>query len=159
MATAVEMKAETAHILPGLAGKFEMTHNKPVLQNVLLKNYNLAAGQEKRLLPHLDVKAWDRLHFHIGRDAKSIAGLEVRILFATPMPGMHCGALLADSTVWFEEGVTEREFKYTIPSNYNGTGFVMSVPVVAPQLYDVILKNTGRQDLDTLYVTVMSQEI
>jgi hypothetical protein len=35
----------------------------------------------------------------------------------------------------------------------------MSVPVVAPQLYDVILTNTGTQPLTTIYVTLMAQEI
>jgi hypothetical protein len=32
------------------------------------------------------------------------------------------------------------------------------VPAVAPQLYDVILRNTGSQPLDALYVTLMAQE-
>ena len=95
----------------------------------------------------------------IARDAKSIAGMKVRILFGMPMAGTHCGALLADSTVWFEDEVSEREFTYTIPDRYNGTGFVMSVPVIAPQLYDVIVTNLSEKKMDDLYVTVMTQEI
>lgn len=126
---------------------------------VLLKNETILPGGEKRLLPALDVSRWDRLHFHVGADARSVAGLSVRVLFGTPMPGTHCGALLADSTIWYEQTVSEREFSHTVSSFNSGTGFVMSVPVVAPQLYDVILKNTGTQKLDTIYVTVMAQEI
>ena len=128
-------------------------------QKVLLQNETITAGQEKRLMPGLDVSKWDRLHFHIGADARAVNGLSVRILFGTPMAGLHCGALLADSTIWFEETASEREFSHTAPTTYNGTGFVMSVPVVAPQLYDVILRNTGTEDLKTICVTVMAQEI
>jgi hypothetical protein len=131
----------------------------PTLTKVLLQDAVIPAGGEHRVLPNLDVKKYDRLHIHIGRDAKSVAGLSVRVLFSTPLPGLHCGAILADSTVWFEETVSEREFIWTAPLNFNGTGFIMSVPVVAPVLYDVILKNTGPQTLDTIYVTVMAQEI
>jgi hypothetical protein len=126
---------------------------------VLLKDATILAGKEERLRPNLNVSAWDRLHFHIAADARSVAGLQVRVLFGTPMQGTHCGALLADSTIWYEETVSEREFSHTAPSGYSGTGFVMSVPVVAPLLYDVILKNTGTQKLETIYVTVMAQEI
>jgi hypothetical protein len=126
---------------------------------VLLKDEIFVAGEEKRLFPNLDVSRWDRLHFHIAANARSVAGLSVRVLFGTPMGGTQCGALLADSTIWYEETVSEREFSHTAPLNYNGTGFVMSVPVVAPLLYDVILKNTSAQKLETIYVTVMAQEI
>lgn len=152
MPTAVEMKTEVAKFIPEI---------EPVrgLQKVLLKNFRLQAGQEKRLFPQLSVSRWDRLHFHIANGNMAVAGLEVRILFGTPMDDTHCGALLADSTIWFEENVTERQFKYTTPVSYNHTGFVMSVPVVAPQLYDVILKNVGTKDLESVYVTVMGQEV
>lgn len=126
---------------------------------VLLKNETIGPKAEKRLLPNLDVGKWDRLHFHIGADARSVAGLGVRVLFGTPMSGTHCGALLADSTIWYEADAVEREFSHTAPASYNGTGFVMSVPVVAPLLYDVILTNTGDKALETIYVTVMAQEI
>jgi hypothetical protein len=126
---------------------------------VLLENETIPPGGEKRLFPGLDVSKWDRLHVHVGADARSVAGINVRVLFATPMKGLHCGAILADSTVWYEDTVSEREFSHATPASYNGTGFVMSIPVVAPQLYDVILKNNGTADLTTLYVTVMAQEI
>jgi hypothetical protein len=129
------------------------------LQKVLLTNQTIIPNEEKRLHPLLDVSKWDRLHFHIGADARAVPGLSVRILFATPLSGTHCNAILADSTVWFEETVSEREFSYTTPVSYGHTGFVMSVPVIAPQLYDVILRNTGTQPLNTIYVAVMAQEI
>lgn len=132
---------------------------RPSLQKVLLKNEPLAVGKEKRLLPNLDVSKWDRLHFHISNGNKSIAGCKARILFATPMKDAPCSAMLADSTVWFEDSVSEREFTHITPNHFNGTGFVMSVPVVAPKLYDVILHNVGNADLDSVYVTVMGQEI
>ena len=129
------------------------------LTKVLLQNATIPPGGEVRALPNLDVKAYDRLHIHIGRDAKSVAGVSVRVLFATALPGLHCGAILADCTVWFEVTVSDREFSWTAPLSYGETGFVMSVPVVAPLLYDVILRNTGAQALDAMYVTVMAQEI
>ena len=129
------------------------------LTKVLLSNATIPAGGEHRILPNLDVKKYDRLHIHIGRDAKGVAGLSVRVLFSTPLPGLHCGAILADSTIWFEENVSEREFIWTAPLNYGSTGFVVSVPVVAPVLYDVILRNTSAQPLDTVNVTLMAQEI
>lgn len=83
----------------------------------------------------------------------------MRIPFGTPMPESPCGELLADSLVWFEDTVSEREFTYITPGTYNGAGFVVSVPVVAPNLFDVILTNIGEHDLETMYVTVMAQEI
>ena len=126
------------------------------LTKVLLANATIPAGAEHRILPNLDVRKYDRIHLHIGRKAKGVAGLSVRVLFATPVAS---GALLADSTVWFEETVSEREFSWSAPLNYNGTGFIMSVPVVAPNLYDVILKNNGPQALDDVHVTLMAQEI
>jgi hypothetical protein len=132
----------------------------PTLTKVLLTDATIPAGGEKRLFPNLDVKNYDRLHIHVGRDAKAVDGLSVRVLFSTPLPGgLHCGAILADSTVWFEETVTERQFIWTAPLNYGHTGFVVSVPVVAPLLFDVILRNTSSQPLDDIYVTLMAQEI
>jgi hypothetical protein len=126
------------------------------MQEVLLKGEPLAARAEKRLLPSLNVAKWDRLHFHISGGTRGIGGLSVRILFGTPVNGK---ILLTDSTVWFEETVAEREFSHTTPSSYGGTGFVMSVPVVAPLLYDVILRNLSDKDKPEIYVTVMAQEI
>ena len=124
------------------------------LQQVLLEDGALGVGEEKRLLPGLDVADFDRLHFHIGAKAVGIPGLSVRILFATPIRG---GALLTDSTIWFENADTEVEFSHATPSTYTGTGFVMSVPVIAPRLYDVILVNKGSRDLTSLYVTLLAR--
>jgi hypothetical protein len=131
----------------------------PTLTKVLLQDATIAGHAEQRLMPNLDVKKYDRLHLHVGRDAKGVAGLAIKVLFGSPLQGLHCGALLADSTVWFEETVSEREFVWTAPTNYNRTGFVVSVPVVAPVLYDVILTNTTAQPLDTVSVTLLAQEI
>lgn len=130
-----------------------------MFHRVLLENEPLPPGQEKRLLPHIDVSKFDRLHFHISNGNRAVAGIKARVLFGTPMPTSPCGELLADSTVWFEDTVSERDLAFTTPQDYNGTGFVMSVPVVAPNLFDVILTNVGDQSLDSLYVTVMGQEI
>lgn len=126
------------------------------MQKVLLDGEPLSAGAEKRLLPGIDVSRWDRLHFHVSGGTRSVAGLEVRVLFGTPVNGK---ILLTDSTVWFEESVSEREFSHTTPTTYGGTGFVMSVPVVAPLLYDVILRNVGGSDKPEVWVSVMAQEI
>jgi len=126
---------------------------------VLLENATIPAGGEKRIRPGMEVSRWDRLHFHVGSDARTVSGLHVRILFGTPLKNTHCGALLADSTIWYEETVSEREFSYSVPVSFNGTGFVMSVPVIAPLLYDVILRNNGDSDLAAISVAVMAQEI
>jgi hypothetical protein len=128
-------------------------------QKELLHDETIAAGATRRLFPGIDVSMWDRLHFLIAADARTIAGLSCRILFGTPMAGTHCGYLLADSTVWYEDDVSEREFSWDVPAGYNGTGLAMSVPVIAPYLYDVILENKGSTDLQSIYVTVMAQEI
>lgn len=125
------------------------------MHEVLLEGEPLPAGDEKRLLPSLDVSRWDRLHFHVSGGGRAVDDLHVRVLFGTPVGDK---VLLTDSTVWFEDSVWEREFSHTTPSTFNGTGFVMSVPVVAPQLYDVILRNLG-SDKPEVYVTVMAQEI
>jgi hypothetical protein len=127
-------------------------------QKMLLKGEHMAPGEEKRLFPSLDVSKWDRLHFHISGGNMGVNGLSVRVLFGTPEPSTSCKALLADSTIWFEKTATEREFSHTVPSTYNGTGFVMSVPVIAPLLYDIILKNNGG-DKPSVYVAVMTQEV
>ena len=126
------------------------------LERVLLDGESLAAGAEKRLLPGLDVKRWDRLHFHVSGGVRGIADLSVRILFGTPVGSK---ILLADSTVWFEDTVWEREFSHTTPASYGGTGIILSVPVVAPLLYDVILRNVGSDEKPEVFVTVMAQEI
>jgi len=124
----------------------------------LLKDENIPVGGEKRLMPMLDVSKWDRLHFHIGSGAHlPIRGLYVKILFATLLDIQR--VILADSTIWYEDTVSEREFIHTVPSDYDGTGFVMSVPVVAPHIYDIILKNQGSSDLTDISVAVMAQEI
>ena len=125
-------------------------------QKVLLDGQSIGVGEEKRLLPDLDVSKWDRLHFHISGGTLGIRGTSVKILFGTPVDGM---ILLADSTIWYEDAVSEREFSHTTPNNYGGTGFIMSVPVVAPTIFDVIVKNVGEQALESVYVTVMAQEI
>ena len=126
------------------------------LQQVLLNGEAIAAGAEKRLFPGLDVSRYDRLHFHISGGTRSVSELSVRILFGTPVDGK---VLLADSTIWFEDTLAEREFSYAPPSTYNGTGFVMSVPVIAPQLFDVILRNGSDTQKPEVFVTVMAQEI
>jgi len=125
-------------------------------QQTLLENTRINPGEEKRLLPGLAVADYDRLHFHISGRGHVIPNLSVRILFGTPVGPV---TLLADSTVWFEDTVSEREFSFTTSANYGHTGLVMSVPVVAPLLYDVILRNVGTAAVPSAYVTVMAQEI
>src|SRR5262245_5035616 len=131
-----------------------VTAETKALTKVLLQNGSIPAGQEKRLLPGLDVKLYDRLHFHIGRAGKSVGNLSVRVLFGTPIAGTGI-TILADGSVWFEETTSERDFIFTTPATYNQTGFIISVPVVAPLLYDVILTNKGTQPIDELYVALL----
>jgi hypothetical protein len=125
-------------------------------KKVLLKGEPIGAREVKRLLPGLDVSKWDRLHFHISAGTRAIGGIRARVLFGTPVNGV---ILLADSTVWFEDASNERDFSYATPTTYGGSGFVMSVPVVAPLLYDVILTNLSEGEIPKVYVTVMAQEV
>ena len=125
------------------------------LQNVLLDDQLITAGQELRLLPGLDVSTYDRLHLHISAGGGAVDELHVRVLFGSPLPGV---TLLADSTVWFEDTVSEREFSHQAPTT-GSTGLVMSVPVVAPMLYDVILTNNSGADKPTVYVALLAQDI
>ena len=125
-------------------------------QEILLQGEGLGPHERKTVSPILDVSKWDRLHFHISAGRRSVAGLQVRILFGTLVGQLR---IHADSTVWFENGISEREFSYTVPSLYNGTGFVMSVPVIAPELVSIELTNTEEREFDETFVTVMAQEI
>lgn len=45
------------------------------------------------------------------------------------------------------------------PSAYSRRGCGVAGSVIAPNLYDVILKNVGKSEFESLYVTVMAQEI
>lgn len=126
---------------------------------VLLADATIPAGGEVRLWPGLDVGKWDRLHLTIGADARGVPDLDVRVLFSTPVTGTHCGGMLTGSTVWFGPGSEEVVFEHRTPPGYGATGFTMSVPVIAPLLYDVILRNVGTEPLTTIYVTLFAQEI
>ena len=121
------------------------------LKKMLLEGETNDAGAEKRILPGLSVERWDRLHFHISNGSRAVNNLQVRVLFGTPAGSK---VLLADSTVWFEDSKNERDFVHSTPPNYGGTGFILSVPVVAPVLYDVILRNLGEEPLTSMFVTV-----
>lgn len=140
---------------PVVQGPFETAG----FTRILLSNKTIAAGQEVRLWPGLDVSKWDRLHLTIGADARSVASLDVRVLFSVPVPGMHCGGILTDSTIWFEDQAAPRSFQHATPANFGSTGFTMSVPVIAPVLYDVILRNTGGATLEAVYVALFAQEV
>lgn len=126
---------------------------------MLLSNGTIDAGKELRLWPALDVSKWDRIHITVGGDAVAVPSLDVRVLFSVPAPGTHCGGILSSSTVWFEESATLREFEFATPVGFGHTGFTMSVPVIAPVLYDVILRNTGTAQLKSVYVALFAQEI
>ena len=74
------------------------------------------------------------------------------------MPQGHFGGNLTSSTIWYQGPAQPIEFEYTTPPTFGHTGFTMSVPVVAPVLYDVILRNTGTTERTTVYVTLFAQE-
>ncbi|MEZ4450921.1 MAG: hypothetical protein R3B09_15680 [Nannocystaceae bacterium] len=119
---------------------------------LLISGLQLRAGEEKRLLPGLPVAEYDRLHLHIGGRARTIDGLTARVLFSTSIPG---GAILSDRTVWYGESTVDHDFQHTATVGH--TGFIMSVPVVAPTLYDVVLKNTSAKELVDIYVTLLAK--
>lgn len=125
---------------------------------VLLSDAAIPAGAECRLRPGLDVSRWDRIHVSVGDGARSVPGLHVRVLFDTPLPGTRCGGLLTGSTIWYEAGSDPVTFEYTTPPTFGATGFTMSVPVIAPVLYDVVLRNTGPSDLDDVSVALFARE-
>jgi hypothetical protein len=129
------------------------------MTKMLLENATIAAGAEKRLWPGLDVGKWDTIHLTIGADARGIPNLNVRVLFSMPRSGMHCGGILTSSTIAFDRDGTLRDFEHTTPPGYGSTGFTMSVPVIAPVLFDVILRNVGSTPLETVYVGLFAQEI
>ncbi|MCA9636596.1 MAG: hypothetical protein KC420_11270 [Myxococcales bacterium] len=122
------------------------------LSKILLTDADLAPGEEKRILPNLAVSGYDRIHIHIGAKARGIRGLKARVLFASPIPS---GALLSDSTIWYGESTTKHDFEHT--ETTGDTGFIMSVPVVAPILYDVILSNTSAQKIVDIYVSILAK--
>lgn len=122
------------------------------LSRVLLSDLDLDPGAEKRLLPGIAVSDFDRLHIHIGAKARGIKGLKARVLFASPITS---GALLSDSTIWYGESTSEHVFEHTEMGG--GTGYVMSVPVVAPTLYDIILRNTSSVKISDIYVSLLAK--
>jgi hypothetical protein len=122
------------------------------LTKVLLTDINLDPNEEKRLLPSLAVAEYDRLHIHIGARARGVKGLKARVLFASPIPS---GALLSDSTIWYGESTTKHDFEHL--ENTSDTGFIMSVPVVAPTLYDVILRNTSTHTIRNIFVSLLAK--
>lgn len=96
-------------------------------QHVIVDGETIAAGQEFRPLPNLDVSGHSRLQLLISAGVSSVS----------------------------EVGV--REFSHETSANYGGTGFVLSVPVIAPQLYDVILSNRRAKSKVQLWVTLLAQ--
>jgi hypothetical protein len=94
----------------------------------------------------------------IAADSRAVPGLNVRVLLSTPVPGTHCGGMLTSSTIWYEGSAEPVSFEHTTPPTYGSTGFTMSVPIVAPVLYDIILRNGGTNDLTAVYVTLFAQE-
>lgn len=46
----------------------------PAPRRILLENETIAAGDERRLLPNLNVSRWDRLHFHFSNGTSSRPG-------------------------------------------------------------------------------------
>jgi len=133
------------------------------LLTTLIENVTLEGAGECRLFPNwhgLDVRNYDRLHFHLGalpsKSAQSLTGIKIRVIFGTPVGDNLF--MLAGSNVWFEGTGAERKFEYTVTDAHE-TGITLSVPVVAPTLFDVILENTGPARHERLYLSVMSQEI
>src|SRR4051794_15418588 len=59
----------------------ELEANRTALQTLLLEGQAIAAGQERRLLPGLDVRRFTRLHLHISAGSRAIDDLNVRVLF------------------------------------------------------------------------------
>jgi hypothetical protein len=119
---------------------------------LLVSDLELAPGAERRFDPGLAVSEYERLHFHVGGRGTAITGLKVAVLFGTPVDG---GWLIADNTIWYSENTLKRDFQYV--EKGNDSGFVMSVPVVAPSLYALILSNTGSVPLRHVFVSLLAQ--
>lgn len=61
---------------------------------------------------------------------------------------------MAGDSRWLDR----RNYKPLRKANFGSTGFTMSVPVIAPVLYDVILRNTGTSALDKVYVALFTPD-
>ncbi|MDT0353960.1 hypothetical protein [Pseudonocardia charpentierae] len=123
------------------------------LQQLLLDGRPVAAGEERRLLPMIDLSAYAQLHFHISDRIQPIGGIAVRVVFGTPAPGT---ILLADSVAPIAQTSTPRAREYEVPAECDSTGIIISVPVVAPMLYDVVLTNRSPTARSQLYVAVFA---
>lgn len=133
------------------------TKSPPTLEKVLVQNQILLATDVLRTGCNLPVSSFRRLHLVISGNGGSVANLKASILFGTPVGAV---TLISGGTVWMESGVTapvNTTFEYTAPANYKRTSFVLSVPVIAPLLYDVIIENMGKNAVPELYVTVMGE--
>ena len=71
------------------------------LLRTLFENISLEAGERKSLdTHHLDVRNYDRLHFHLGalpsKEAQALLGIKIRVIFGTPVDDRLCGTCFRD---------------------------------------------------------------
>lgn len=123
----------------------------------LASGVTIGAGKEYRYITSggkpFDVSRYNYLHIIVGRKAKSVANLEITVLLSVSVPA---GALLIREYTNCENR-TRNSFTVRLPSNYNKTAYVLRVPVIAPMLYDVIVKNRGTKDIDDVHVILFAK--
>ncbi len=122
-------------------------------KKVILRNQTINAGTERRWIMSggtpLNIAPWDRLHFHIA--GKEMSGVVATILQATKFGRSTID--LVSTNVWFEDTDSARTFEYKFSASQNSV--VLSVPVVAPLLYDVTLRNTSTRTKTAVNVALL----
>lgn len=124
------------------------------LKSILLQSEEILPGKTIRLLPKMEVEKFHRLHLHVSNTKNDIRNLSVRVIFGTPVPSK---VLTCDHSVWFENSADGEQLQFTATEQRGKTGIVLSVPVIAPLLYDIVLENIGDDILDDVFVTLMAQ--
>ncbi len=123
------------------------------LKSILLQSEEILPGKPIRLLPKMEVEEFHRLHLHVSNIKNDIRNLSVRVVFGTPVPSK---VLTCDHSVWFERNADGEQLQFTATEERGKTGMVLSVPVIAPLLYDIVLENLGDDILDQVFVTLMA---
>ena len=124
------------------------------LKSILLQSEEILPGKILRLLPKMEVEKFQRLHLRVSNTKNDIRNLLVRVVFGTPVPNK---VLTCDHSVWFEHSPEGESLQFIATEQKGKTGIVLSVPVIAPLLYDVVLENLGEDILDEVFVTLMAQ--
>jgi hypothetical protein len=123
----------------------------------IASSVTIAGGAEYRYITAggepFDVSKYNYLNIIVGRKAKAIPDLEITVLFSVSVPA---GALLIREYTNLGND-SKNELSVRLPSNYNKTGYILRVPVIAPMVYDIMVKNHGSNDLDDVHIILFAK--